>query len=258
MATSGNWLFGTISIWVSSVILLTGCAASVDEKHYFAAVGRPTAENPAGIVNIFRLKVNAKTGLANARYIAGTYDERAVDFFFNEVKSEDYKPSGGLGFGPDKIFPLTCPTKDDSNTEKDECKEAYQQAIKVIPLSPNTPDDDFSAFVIILSTNANAIAETIGAIAESEVAIQSVNYLINKDTFESAERFKAEKALLNRERNALVEDLTARFAKLESDESPNSRSEMAILRAIAIALEPDKQISFDTTKEADAWFSTVN
>jgi len=235
--------------------LASGCAV-VSEKHYFASVTQPTAANPTGIVNIFRLRVHANTGMANVRYIAGTYDERAVDFFLNEVKAKDYTNKDSTGH-VDPVFRLNCPIKDDPATDKDECLESYQEAIRLVPLSGDADDLDGSAFVIILSTNANAISETIGAIAENDIAIRSVNYLLNRDTFEAAKTLETLKVYHEAERKAVLDTLSGQFEGYGDHDAQGTERELTILKTIAVALAPDEAITFNDIGEAKAWFSTV-
>src|SRR5690348_16710028 len=66
----------------AALLLLSGCASVVD-RHHFATVDAQTGE----IINIFRVTVRGDAQLANARYISGYYDQRAVDLFFNQVRS---------------------------------------------------------------------------------------------------------------------------------------------------------------------------
>src|SRR4029078_1016132 len=72
---------------------LLGACATLEETHYFASVDPQTDRT----INIFRLRVKGDAGLTNARYLAGYYDERAVDLFFNEVKASDLSSDAKYG-----------------------------------------------------------------------------------------------------------------------------------------------------------------
>ena len=114
------------------------------------------------------------------------------------------------------------------------------------------------SFVIIFSTNADAIAETIGAISENTVAVQSVNYLLHKDVLEEAAVAENLKPLNERSRSATTSALATLFT---DDYATNSNGginpELTILRTVAIALEPERSANLNTIEEAKIWFSTV-
>lgn len=243
------------------LIAVSGCVAAINEEHLFATMQTPTPSNPSGIVNVFRIDVDGQSSFANVRYISGTYDERAVDFFLNEVKSQDYTPSAVGATGSKPIFNTTCPKKDDQGTEIDECKEAYEDALKIMPLK-----GDFSGeggtFVMILSTNANAIAETIGAFAENDVAIKSFNYMLNKDTYDAAANLAAAKPDQEKENVAIAGTLDQLFAAMTANDTAKQTEdtalELAILYSVAVSLRPEEQINFSSIEEAKVWFRSVD
>src|SRR4051812_49182226 len=92
-------------------LLLTFCAlaagcASFHEEHYFQ-----TADKSGTPLNFFRVRVDGNAGLTRLRYLSGYYDERAVDLYFNEVKSP--------GQGPDvDIQPLFLAGQKSPGTEE--------------------------------------------------------------------------------------------------------------------------------------------
>ena len=248
-------------ILISLFSLAVGSCANVNEKHIFATHVEPTVENPSGLVNIFRIRVFGFTTLANSRYIAGSYDERAVDFFLNEVKSQNYAPSNGQS-GVGKIFKIDCEEVEKSISEGQEgassevSNNCPNGSLRFLP-NGNQTFGGRNAFVIILSTNANAIAETIGAIAENSVAIQSVNFLLNRDTFEQDKVLSVVSPLRATERQAVLATLEQSFDQLASAESENSNAEIAILQTLAVALRPNSAVNFDDVIGARAWFANV-
>lgn len=66
--------------------LLVGCAATVQENHYFAAFKDGVDGAPREAVQFYRLRVDGDAQFTNARYLSGYYDERAVSLFFNELQ----------------------------------------------------------------------------------------------------------------------------------------------------------------------------
>ncbi|MFN6992894.1 MAG: hypothetical protein ACK4PH_01750 [Aquincola tertiaricarbonis] len=161
---------------------LAGCATTVSENHYFAAF----ADKPGGgreAVQFYRLAVDGDSQFANTRYLTGYFDERAVSLFFNELKS----PSN------QKLFDegMTLPGSGGS---------------KITPLSPTAEN---GAFVLIMSTNADAIANTIGSFAESQVVADSLTRLLNRDRFIAKTQSDAKLSINKAEATSLVAQLTA-------------------------------------------------
>jgi len=122
------------------MMLVFGCA-NIREDHYFKSYSK----NAGVATNYFRLTVKANADLSSARYIAGYYDERAVDLFFNEIKSA----AGTNQTNPSKLFM--------DNQESPGSDEVLK------PLDPQQQ----GAFVMIFSTNAEAVANTIGNFAKA-------------------------------------------------------------------------------------------
>ena len=252
-----------VVVFALALIALNACSARIHEQHYFATVAEGNlGKSPTGdseIINIFRLDIRAGGSFSNIRYIAGNYDERAVDFFFNEVHSENYTPNLS---GPTKIFDPNCPDKgkDGIAMSEEECQAYYKKSLKLYPLvsggDGSTPTKPLKGFVIILSSNAEAIAETIGAFSESTIAIQSMNYLLNKDTFEEEARVKAVEATVNSERAAVSKSLKGHFDSFVAQNATDTIGELAILQSLAVALAPEDAISFTDIGEAKLWFTT--
>ena len=146
-------------IGLISVFLVASCA-SIKEDHYLASVTKK-GERPT---NYFRLKVRGSSQLSSARYVAGFYDERAVDLFFNELKTAD---------SSSKLF-------------ADAVKSPGSNEV-IKSLDPSKR----GAFVMILSTNADAVADTIGSFAESGVAAEAITNLVNQSRIREARRTDA-------------------------------------------------------------------
>lgn len=245
------------------LVCVSACTSTVQEKHIFATFGPATPGNPSGVINVFRLNVDAQTAFSNVRYLAGTYDERAVELFLNETKSTPYTvESSGPLKGVPGVFVWTCPDTDDGSpgNQKDPCKERYDDAMKLVPLSQGVPGqaEGRRSFVIILSTNADAISETIGAFATNTQTIQSLNYLLHKETFDHLAQQTAMSPVVAQREAAVLSTLSSLFGNYDEDSSEDLFRELSILQTLAIALEPEKPVSFDTIEEAKAWFATVD
>lgn len=133
---------------------LAGCTTFSQTYHFQSA---PAAN---GVPNFFRVKVEGDAQLARARFLAGVYDERAVDLYFNELKASD---------------------KDIRKLFEDNQKAPGESTV-IKPLSPSRTR---GTFVMIFSTNPKAVADTIGNFAESQVVADALTHLINQREVEA-------------------------------------------------------------------------
>ncbi len=211
-----------------ALTLLAGCAATVHEHHYFAAFrqGQDEAREP---VQFYRMSVDGQSFLANTRYLTGYFDERAVSLLFNEMRS--------LGGG--KLF-------------EDSVGEPGESAVKLKPLSPAGAD---GAFVLIMSTHADAIAGTIGSFAESQVVADSLTRMLNRERFQSKTTSDATLSLRQAQATALVTQVDA-FAGAASGAGSGKaaagsyRSALTTLAASLGYTGP----AFSSFNDARAWF----
>ena len=186
-------------------ILLAGCAASVRENHFFAAYTTDSAgkREPQ---QFYRLSVNGQASFSNARYLSGFYDERAVSLFFNELKS----PTNGKLFDDTVKLP------------------GAADGTKLQSLDPKPQD---GAFVMILSTNADSIANAIGSFAESQVVSDAITQILNKDRVQAKATSDAKLGVQKAEATALLSRLTAHTDQAAS--APNASDAItAYLRAL--------------------------
>jgi hypothetical protein len=153
-----NASFAAFRVLVSLItVLCAGCAAKIYERHYLPSYAQSDSRKVGDPVNFFRLTVDGSASFTNARYLSGFFDERAVDLFFNEMKAPTNQ----------KLFDESIKPPGHS------ANEAFK------PLSPSTE----GAFVLILSTNADSIANAIGSFAESQVVADALTRAFNKDKF---------------------------------------------------------------------------
>ncbi|MCI4645330.1 MAG: hypothetical protein MRY64_11140 [Hyphomonadaceae bacterium] len=268
----GGW--GMVKSFYLSLgfLCLSACVANIDEIHYFATQTTPTPENPSGIVNIFRVEIDATAAFSNVRYIAGEYDERAVDLFINETKATNYSAQVDLSMpATAPIFTHVCSMADkpddmEADAYREQCIEDYKNRLALIRVAGGDDGKDppiKESFVFIFSTDANAISETIGAIAENRVAMESLNALLHKDTFDELSRMRTLSTLEDQKAKATLDTLTRLFQRdgespYAEDASADSMRDIAILRTIAVAMEPGASVNFNTYEEAEAWFSARN
>jgi hypothetical protein len=215
------------------LVLLSGCATTFKEDHYFKSV----SGNGGPATNYFRLRIQGHAGFSSARYIAGFYDERAVDLFFDEMKSASSQDVAKI----DSLF------------QGGEFELANGE--KIAPLSPSLKN---GAFLMIFSTNAKAVANTIGEFAESQVVADAITNLVNREDLLSAARAGAAVKVTEQRAKAVTAELESLVNALPSDDAPDkdatSKGALRILSAIAQA--QGHLASFQTIEEARGWFQS--
>lgn len=209
--------------------LLGGCAAVIDENHHFAAF----RDNSAGgreAVQFYRVKVQGNSQFANARYLTGYFDERAVSLFFNEMRS----PANSKLFDDNMTLPGSGGTK-------------------VQGLSPSANE---GVFVLIMSTNVDAIANTIGSFAESQVVADSMTRMLNRDRFQAKIQSDARLSVRKAEATALLGRVDAQMRAAK--DAPTGDAAAASYRRALTALAQSLGYTggeFVSVAEAQSWFS---
>lgn len=174
-----HWSFRCISSWLLSMIMLilVGCGAQIHENHYFATFSDPSSgESERKPIQFYRISVDGEAAFTNARYLTGYFDERAVALFFNEIQ----------GTKEAKLF--------------DNPTQSGVLDTNITALNPNAND---GVFLLILSTNADAIAGTIGSFAESQVVADSLTRVLNRDHYIAKKKSDAMVSIKKAEATAL-------------------------------------------------------
>lgn len=228
-ARRGRWMFAfAAALAALASLALAGCSTVVQENHYFAAY-KDNGSGGREAVQFYRVSVDGSSQFANTRYLTGYFDERAVSLFFNELKS------------PTKLF-------DDAMV-----LPGAPAGTKITPLSPSAEN---GAFVLIMSTNADAIASTIGSFAESQVVADSLTRLLNRDRFLAKSQSDARLSVNKAEATALLAQLTAHTQAATT--AATSEGAAASYRRALTALAQSLGYSgpeFDTLAKARDWFA---
>jgi hypothetical protein len=124
--------------------------------------------------NYYRLRIKEKALFSSSRYISGFFEEAAVDRFFGEIKR------------PDSTFRVN-------------------PKLEKITSSDGTSSLEGKKLVLILSTNANAISDQIGALAKNEEALEMIARLANQDVIDRNAQLNAQRA----RHDLYVADVTA-------------------------------------------------
>jgi hypothetical protein len=212
-------------------LTLAGCTGFSQVYHFQSA---PASD---GVPNFFRVKVEGDAQTARARFLAGFYDERAVDLYFNEVKS-----------GNGEIRKLL----------EDNQKEPGDAGVVIKPLSP---DAMRGSFVMIFSTNPKAVADTIGSFAESQLVAEALTNLLNKKEVEAARLLTAAQGSQDAVTTALASELAALVpaAPAEGTAPPSkealTRTYLRVLEVIS--RQSGGPASFADLAAAKAWLATL-
>ena len=160
--------------------------------------------------------------------MSGYYDERAIDLFFNEIRTPDT---------PSTLFPAN-QTNPGTDT-------------KLTPLSPTAEN---GAFVLILSSDADSVANTIGSFAESRAVASAITNLINRDQLTEKQESDAVLPTQKAEAEALLASLRAQM-DIAGAADTATKAETAYLRVLGtLANELGGDRDFANFAEARTWF----
>jgi len=203
---------------LGAVLLISiniGCVADINEHHYFKS-----SKDKDGLPNNFyKVNVSGFTFGSSARYLAGYFDEKAVDSYFSEFA----QPEKGK-------FP----------------------APGIEPLDPNLKGRQL---ILILSSNSDEVATQIGAISDNEKLGRALNRMINKDKFLTARQLDQDAKLLT----SRQKDLAAKGKSWITDLDSNAKVEVArhntlqYLNDIAAVL--GNTVPFKDEKDATNWLN---
>jgi hypothetical protein len=205
------------------MVMLGGCT-SFSQTYHFQSGGAG-----GDLPNFFRVKVEGDAQTAKTRFLAGFYDERAVDLYFNEVKSTS---NGELR----KLF--------DTQTAPGEST----------PIKPLTPEQGRGTFVMIFSTNPKAVADTIGNFAESQVVADALTNIFNKREVEAARLLTAGRAVGDLSATAIADELAALLPTDSGSVDSAAALERKYRRALeAISRQTGGPQTFADLAAAKAW-----
>lgn len=202
---------------LTPAILMCSCA-HVSERHFFRQV------NPAGeTVNYVRLRVSGGAGLSSARYLAGCFDEGAVNAYFGEISQ------------PEKAaFPGGHATDDG--------------AVKTVGRCTST-----QSLVLLMSSNSDAVATQIGNLAQSQQTASTLATLAARDRLKGA-RQDTIRLEVEREQDKLLaqlgEDLILGLDPTVPAEV--NKNLLAYFNALAAGLGHAE--SFSTLAQGAKWF----
>jgi hypothetical protein len=207
---------------------LVGCT-SFSQVYHFQS--QPSA--PGSAPNYFRVRVTGDAQTAKTRYVAGFYDERAVDLYFNETRS-----------GNGEIRPIFV----------DSQKLPGEQG----NVKPLTPDNAKGTFVMIFSTNPKAVADTIGAFAESQAVTEAFTNIVNRRDVEAARLVSAGQPSADLAAAAVNTELASLIPVASDTPAATAPLKRTYLRTLeAIARQTGGPSSFADFAAARAWLAVA-
>ncbi|WP_203292674.1 hypothetical protein [Maricaulis parjimensis] len=218
----------------------------VRETHYFAAY--PEASEGQGSrepVEFYRLQVRANTAFSSSRFVAGYYDERAVDFLFDELRTEDATQTG-----------VTSDSRQLSILGQGEGSGSGNgngggDAVQIFQ-----PTDKNGAFVLILSSNADSVARTIGAFSESQLVVESITQLLSRDRIEAANRSNAQASTQSSIASALTTAFDQSLERAAGAETGDQAREEYLRSLYLLARSLGRTAPFESFEEARGWFDS--
>lgn len=219
------------SVYVAAMavlfVMLTVSCASISEQHYFKSIG----ERP----NYFRLTVDGNSKWSSSRYIAGYYDERAIDLFFNELKI------------------ATASDKQDTSKLIEDDTTIPGSDVKLKPLGPED-----GTFLMIMSTNADAVVDAIGQFAESNAITEAIANIANKPRIEAVTVAKASLSAEQTRYTAIAAEIDRLFSLVDREATDENVTEAAYLRILnAISRAVSSPQTFTSFENARIWLQTV-
>lgn len=212
------------------------CGVKFNEQHIFAQSQQATTA-----ANYLRIDVEGRSRNGNARYIAGFYDERAVDLFFNEIKPGQ-STCGTLGCGADALAvrPI-CGVSPDGSPN---CQR--QLAVG---------DPSTGAFLMLFSTNAAVVADAIGQFAENQSVADALTSLASRDRVrEIRQRTAASEAFL-RSQTAVVSEVSSILDHAATNNA--SAQQQDLLRVIRVlARASGYRGVIETITDAERWLES--
>ena len=228
------------------VLFVLGCTSTFRETHYFKS------EVPGGkIPNYYRLTVNGCTLFSSSRYVSGYFDPETLDSYFNEYT----QPAGAALFQarmPDTVS--ASPTPPRKKTESNPAVAAKANGNPVEPLSKGLRG---KKLIMILSSNSDAVATQIGALAANRQFTASLTGLLAYDRYAAAD--DAERRLmLEKSRETAISNLACQLVGSikESDTKEVVEQKLvSLINALAAGLGYDG--TFTDLEKAAQWLETT-
>lgn len=194
----------------------SGCALRFKESHFFKSVDQ--SNQP---INYFRVKADGGSFLSSARYVSGCFDERALDAYFGE----------GI-------------------TQPADAKLPPAPGTQVISLSC----DKGGEFLMILSSNSDAIADQIGQLADNEDMANLLARLIRRDAVLGSGDAQLDLSVERARGKILAETGDLLIANVDANTASDAEIENSVLQYVnALVLALGGNQTFSRLTDLQLW-----
>lgn len=215
----------SLKIPITLACLLAGGCSKFHEVHYLKS-NVSKGQTP----NYFRVTVNGDTFMSSSRFMSGYFDEAAVNTYFGGFK----QPEGG------RLTAVASETKESG----------------VMPIAAT---ESGSTLILLLTSNADEIANSLNALANSEAITQALAGIVSHDQLEAAAQNAAD-APAQESAGAALATMGSKLIPAEPAAGvtlspPAVRADLlAYANKLASSLEPGTH--FDSLEQAKLWVRT--
>lgn len=228
-----------------ALFYLAGCSTASRETHYYRAISEDGT-----VKNYYKLDITSSSELASSRFVSGYFDEQAVNQYFSEV-------TGGR-----QTLPGTTPSTQSQSkpsTTTDTAVSPKDVDSSVTRIEPAGPGRNGTKLVLLLSSNSDAIANEIGAIADGQQISNLVGQILSR---EKQAELDSASLQLNKQYDRAGEIIELGAVTLTPENLKSSTkqerdlSKAAILNMVnKIALSLGAPEPFDDLEAAKRWLS---
>jgi hypothetical protein len=209
-----------VTIFLCAMFLMSTACQSIRENHFF----KDKAGNPP---NYYKLQIRGHAFLTSSRYLSGRFDEEAVNHYFGEISQP-------------------------KNVKIESTNASKTTDTGIVPLGIDKGDDG-KKFVLLLSTNSDAISSAFGNFVESKATQREIARIFNRDKLIELDKLTVSEEVRNGKMKkllALGESYLNLISEGETKESIDAKL-LAYLNATADYF--GKTQDFKNVAEAKKW-----
>jgi len=174
------------------------------------------------IPNYYKIEISGYSFMAGSRYLSGYFDENAINSYFGEISQPENAKL------PPDIQPL-------ENVENSSQK-----------------------LMLILSSNSNALAQQIGAIAQNEETMNALSQVLGKERIEESISINNEIKKQKFTIESFADQSDQYINSLDSNLSQSEVEKLTLNYLNYLAFLAGNKIPFDDIQKALKWFETTN
>lgn len=236
---------GFLKTLTSGILLMSStvsCASYVNEVHYFRSHTEDKDHVPN---NYYKVVVDGYTFGSSARYLAGYFDETAVDSYFSEFS----QPANGK-------FPQSLSSEKSSEGNSEDNQSTLKKQPSGESIEPINPALKGRRLILILSSNSDEVATQIGGLAESQKLGGALTRVFNKDKLLSAHKSRQDAKLLTSDQQDLAAKGQSWISDLDSTKVTQTTTKGNVLQYLnAISTTLGNTAPFKDFEDATGWLN---